>query len=514
MPNPVPLANQEEEDRRAWVTSHHEVVKLAKDCFGDRFSNNEIFDRLKISRRTGYRALGNDERIGKAPGRKPKIAEITIKEMIDYIENGGCNDVGNVWKHLAEQFAPNCNPKTVQDAVKKSGFRNLRSEVKLEPLLEQQLSDDQLAPVEEDELAARQLQAQQQEEEARQAQEAQQVEQAQEAQRVEQARQEQQQAAIDPQFQQQPQDTLREQIETSPPETIRYVLHHLVAQLPDAFQIALQFFDPYAPASANPPVAQMGSSGSYTDALQNFHTMSADTPDSGGGRRKIVVCRRCDQAFDRQDNTMENRHCLYHKGRSSFVECSKILYILLTDLPGSPQKIAPEEQGTIQDSPDAFIWSCCGGNGAVRGCCRAMHTTKKKRKYTRKRDASAAGLDDGDSGQDESTMLDESQLATPLQNHIDSSNIDSSLQDLQPASMPRQMQMHLASQMGAPQASMQHHEQMQEQMHGQNGLGGQDDLQQGQMPGQDLRDGGFKSEAEVAQSLQAQLQMANAQQTV
>jgi len=122
----VPLATKEEEERRAWVTQHHEVVRLVKDCFGDRFSNNEIFDRLKISRRTGYRALGNDERIGKAPGRKPKISDDTIKAMIDYIEAGGCNDVGNVWKHLAEKFATDCNPKTVQDAVKKSGFKNYR----------------------------------------------------------------------------------------------------------------------------------------------------------------------------------------------------------------------------------------------------------------------------------------------------------------------------------------------------------------------------------------------------
>lgn len=127
MPNPVPLATKEEEERRAWVTAHHEVVRLVKDCFGDRFSNNEIFDRLKISRRTGYRALGNDERIGKSPGRKPKIMSDTIKDMIDYIESGGCNDVGNVWKHLAEKFAPDCNPKTVQDAVKKSGFKNYHS---------------------------------------------------------------------------------------------------------------------------------------------------------------------------------------------------------------------------------------------------------------------------------------------------------------------------------------------------------------------------------------------------
>lgn len=121
------MATKEEEERRTWVTAHHEVVRLIKDCFGDKFSNNEIFDRLKISRRTGYRALGNDERIGKAPGRKPKISEDTIKDMIEYIEGGSCIDVGNVWKHLAERFAPDCNPKTVQDAVKKSGFKNSRS---------------------------------------------------------------------------------------------------------------------------------------------------------------------------------------------------------------------------------------------------------------------------------------------------------------------------------------------------------------------------------------------------
>ena len=113
------------------MTSHHEVVKIIKDCFGDRFSNNEIFDRLKISRRTGYRALGNDERIGKAPGRKPKITDETIKNMVEYIETGGCTDQGNVWRHLAERFAPDCNPKTVQDAVKKSGFKNNRSMLEL-----------------------------------------------------------------------------------------------------------------------------------------------------------------------------------------------------------------------------------------------------------------------------------------------------------------------------------------------------------------------------------------------
>lgn len=129
MPNPVPLATKEDEEKRAWVTAHHEVVRLIKECFGDRFSNNEIFDRLKISRRTGYRALGNDERIGKAPGRKPKIMESTIKDMIEYIEAGGCNNVGNVWKHLAMKFAPDCNPKTVQDSVKKSGFTNYHSKL-------------------------------------------------------------------------------------------------------------------------------------------------------------------------------------------------------------------------------------------------------------------------------------------------------------------------------------------------------------------------------------------------
>lgn len=67
---------------------------------------------------------------------------------------------------------------------------------------------------------------------------------------------------------------------------------------------------------------------------------------------------------------------------------------------GSPQKIdatsdADSASTTLETIPEAFIWSCCGGNGSNRGCCHAMHTTKKKRKYTsKKRDATAAGLDD------------------------------------------------------------------------------------------------------------------------
>jgi len=73
---------------------------------------------------------------------------------------------------------------------------------------------------------------------------------------------------------------------------------------------------------------------------------------------------------------------------------------------GSPQKISPSTQGAIEHVPEAYIWSCCGGNGLVQGCCRAMHTTKKKRRYGKKRDATTAGLDGEDSGADESGARD------------------------------------------------------------------------------------------------------------
>ncbi len=87
-----------------------------------------------------------------------------------------------------------------------------------------------------------------------------------------------------------------------------------------------------------------------------------------------------------------------------------------------------------------------------------MHTTKKKRKYGKKRDATEAGLDGEESGvEGETTMMENPHMQDP--------NIDARLQDLQshsiqelhahsiPAQM--QMQMQIAAQMAAPQASMQ-----------------------------------------------------------
>ena len=479
MPNPVPLATKEEEERRAWVTTHHEVVGLVKECFGDRFSNNEIFDRLKISRRTGYRALGNDERIGKAPGRKPKIAEDTIREMIEYIEAGGCNDVGNVWKHLAEKFAPDCNPKTVQDAVKKSGFKNYHSQyfafyrksqtvlngctgtVKLEPLLNEPVPEGQMAPIEED-AAAEQLQ-----QEREHAEQSQQIEQAQQAEQIQ--REQQQQDVFDPALQQpQPpqathQELLRDAINSAPEQHIRYVLHEVTNRFQPAFQVAHQYLCSQFSAPTAPPVAQMSAPAPMVASpLPQLRSNAVESPDIINTKgRRIAVCRRCSQHFDRAENTMESRSCLYHKG--------------------SPQKTDPTSAGSIETDPVAFIWSCCGGNGDVRGCCRAMHTTKKKRKYSKKRDATTAGLDN-ESGDDvdESTIM-ESEL-TPAQQHayeqmsqqhvqalqehseivghmdgVNDPNIDSSLQDLQPA-IHSQQQMGVPNmQMGAPQAAMGSH---------------------------------------------------------
>lgn len=119
-----------------------------------------------------------------------------------------------------------------------------------------------------------------------------------------------------------------------------------------------------------------------------------------GPKRRIAICRRCGQQYDRNFNNMETRECLYHKG--------------------SPQKISNEEGiGSIDQSPEAYIWSCCGGNGMVRGCCRAMHTTKKKRKYSRKRSATDAGLDDEDaaSGPDDTDLLGETELEVQVTVH-------------------------------------------------------------------------------------------------
>lgn len=96
----------------------------------------------------------------------------------------------------------------------------------------------------------------------------------------------------------------------------------------------------------------------------------------------MAVCRRCSVQYDRAENTMDNRHCLYHKG--------------------SPVKTNPGSKGTIEEDPQAYTWSCCGGNGIVRGCCRAMHTTKKKRKYAKKRNADEAGFDGNDDDGEES----------------------------------------------------------------------------------------------------------------
>lgn len=187
---------------------------------------------------------------------------------------------------------------------------------------------------------------------------------------------------------------------------------------------------------------------------------------------------------------METRECLYHKGQ---ILPSPNL-IRANTPPGSPQKISPEERGTIEQIPEAYIWSCCGGNGMVQGCCRAMHTTKKKRKYGKKRDASAAGLDGEDSGADDSVLdslalhdadLDATSLhAASLHGALDAGldvaaalhanglhhdvldhdainpNIDASLQDLQPAQMPPQMNLAMAQGhlqlLGAPQGHMQH----------------------------------------------------------
>ena len=359
MPNPVPLATKEEEERRAWVTAHHEVVTLIKECFGDRFSNNEIFDRLKISRRTGYRALSNDERIGKAPGRKPKIMESTLNQIIEYLTNDGAKGVGNVWKHLAEKFAPDCNPKTVQDAVKKHGFNNYNSEllcpglaeisytdnpldplesfdlndflnlndssdsdcsiqgqVKLEPLLNLPLPDNQPAPAEEAAAAAAHLE---QNELDQHAQQERQVQQAQQAQQVNDAQQ-----VIDPTFHQHThtgEDELGHAIRTASDAQVRFILHEVTARVPAAYSLAHSYLpsvvQPYTSRqSSAAQVAHMGDSNQMPSTPGGFHGQVANSSLSSA-KRRIAVCRRCNRQFDRAMNTMDKRECVYHKGKKS-----------------------------------------------------------------------------------------------------------------------------------------------------------------------------------------------------
>lgn len=270
-------------------------MRLIKECFGDRFSNNEIFDRLKISRRTGYRALGNDERIGKAPGRKPKISDHTIKEMIQYIDEEKCANVGNVWKHLAERFAPECNPKTVQDAVKKSGFKNNRSTVKLEPLLNLEISDNQPAPLDDqDALPAQSTPGQ----------------------RMQgtppfndfhfQANQ------FDSDFQptNAARDILNQSIDTAYESTLRHILKDACNRSSETEHLTLSYLCPHL---THQPAPQAPA----TVTTYRFQHHDDDTPASAKRAPRLAICRRCNIQYDRQENNMDNRHCLYHKGGSS-----------------------------------------------------------------------------------------------------------------------------------------------------------------------------------------------------
>lgn len=108
----------------------------------------------------------------------------------------------------------------------------------------------------------------------------------------------------------------------------------------------------------------------------------------------------------------------------------------------------------------------------MRGCNRAMHTTKKKRKYSKKRDAAEAGLDnndvdddDPDNDNDETTLMETSHLEPggalvsqppPQMAGAVDANIDTSLQDLQSQTVGTQLA-QMAAQMTAPEAAMQAH---------------------------------------------------------
>lgn len=84
----------------------------------------------------------------------------------------------------------------------------------------------------------------------------------------------------------------------------------------------------------------------------------------------------------------------------------------------------------------------------VRGCCRAMHTTKKKRKYGKKRSATEASIDETNNATaEESADGDDTAMMgvdTPLENRheLDNPNIDATLQDMQPSNLPS-IHMHL-----------------------------------------------------------------------
>lgn len=318
----------------------------------------------------------------------------------------------------------------------------IADQVRLEPLLAEQVPENQPAPVEEEAAAvARELE----QERAQQIDPAIQQEQGQRQTQNEATPQ----SSIDPVFQQQPNATenltvhnLRATVMSAPEEYVRWVLQDLVARSSDATQAVQMYLVPNAhaanpqPAQAShaaPAVAQMTAPAQIVQ--ESPHRQIQPHGQGGstsviGQKRRLAVCRRCERQYDRSENTMDTRECLYHKG--------------------SPQKINPATEGTLEDNPQAYIWSCCGGNGMVRGCCRAMHTTKKKRKYSKKRDADTAGLDDEDGAgqsqdnEDETTMLEPPQMEAQMgtgggassgTQSMANPNIDSSLQDLRPDQM-------------------------------------------------------------------------------
>lgn len=266
-------------------------------------------------------------------------------------------------------------------------------------------------------------------------------------------------------------DILYAHVQNMPDAHIRYTLWEICRNSDEAAQMAASILNIHAFQPSGMPHAQMNAQ----QMMQMPQTLNGQADASQQGRRpRLAICRRCNQQYDRAENTMSNRSCLYHKGGLTLVAglnnqpYMPMTNTITTNITGSLQKIFPEGANNIEQSPEAYIWSCCAGNGTVRGCQRAMHTTKPKRKYGKKRTADDAGLDgneggDGegdDSGPDDdntSTMAAVADAAGAQLGVDDDANIDASLRDMHPGDMNmQQLSMQMAAQMAAPPALMGH----------------------------------------------------------
>lgn len=121
----------------------------------------------------------------------------------------------------------------------------------------------------------------------------------------------QQQQAIDPVFQQTTSEALRNAIGGAHDQHVRFVLHEICSRYSDAASLATSFLCSFpqpvpAPSIQHMQVMQM------EDSLQEHQIPIQQI--SGRSKLRLAVCRRCGRHYDRAENTMKTRECLYHKG--------------------------------------------------------------------------------------------------------------------------------------------------------------------------------------------------------